>query len=316
VIEVNAGAAPDPNLLDGLMWLRGEGYRIALDDFAIGRNSLDLLDHADIVKMDIRQRLPEALVESVREVRKSRIQLVAENIETAEELTLCRELGFDLFQGDFLQRPETFKGRRAPGSEVVALELALSLDEQRASIEQIEKCIVRDVGLSYRLLRCINSSYYRTPREVSSIRQAILLLGYQELRKICAVILLTSLSDRPAYMSIQALTRAKMCEILGVMAGYHGSDGYFMTGFLSMVDGFLGAPMKECLGELPLNESIRSAILFQLGPMGAALRCVLNYEQGNWEGVSFDKLAGKEIASAYALAVDWADCAHSALRNE
>lgn len=315
VIEVNAGAAPDPNLLDGLMWLRGEGYRVSLDDFDIAQNSPELLDCADVVKLDIQRLSPDDLVESIRKVRKSSVQLVAEKMKTAAELARCRELGFDLFQGHFLQRPETFKGRRAPSSELVALELILSLDEHRASVEQIEKCIVRDVGLSYRLLRCINSSYYRTPREVASIRQAILLLGYQELRKICSVILLTSLSERPAYMSVQALTRAKMCEILGVMAGYPGSDGYFMTGFMSLLDGFLGAPMKECLSELPLNESIRNAILFQLGPMGAALRCVLNYEQGKWGALKFDKLTESEVATAYALAVDWADTAYAALRS-
>jgi c-di-GMP-related signal transduction protein len=106
-----------------------------------------------------------------------------------------------------------------------------------------------------------------------------------------------------------------MCEILGVMAGYSGSDGYFMTGFMSLLDGFLGAPIKECLSELPLNESVRNAILFQLGPMGTALRCVLNYEQGKWTGLKFDRLTETEIASAYGLAVDWADTAYSALRN-
>lgn len=313
VIEVNAAPAPDPNLLEGLMWLRGEGYRIALDDFDL--NCTPLLDYADIVKLDIQRLSPEELVDCVRVARKARMQLVAEKIETADELERCRELRFDLFQGFFLQRPVTFKGRRAPTSEMVALDLVLSLDEHRASVEDIEKCIVRDVGLSYRLLRCINSSYYRTPREVSSIRQAILLLGYQELRKICSVILLTSLTDRPAYLSVQALTRAKMCEILGVMGGYHGGDGYFMTGFMSMVDAFLGEPLKECLAGFPLGEPIRNAILHQLGPMGAALCCVQNHERGKWDGLKFDRLTDTEIASAYALAVDWADSAYAALRN-
>ncbi|MEO8314448.1 MAG: HDOD domain-containing protein [Pseudomonadota bacterium] len=315
VIEVNAGAIPDPNLLDGLLWLRGEGYRIALDDFDIASSGAELLDYADIVKLDIQRHSSQELVDCVHAARRSRVKLVAEKIETAEELACCRELHFDLFQGFFLQRPVTFKGRRAPTSEMVALDLILSLDEHRASVEEIEKCILRDVGLSYRLLRCINSSYYRTPREVTSIRQAILLLGYQELRKICSVILLTSLSDRPAYLSIQALTRAKMCEILGVMAGYPGSDGYFMTGFMSLVEGFLGAPIKECLSEFPLNESIRNAVLFQLGPMGCALGCVINYERGKWEGLKFDRLTTTEIGSAYALAVDWADNAYAALRS-
>jgi c-di-GMP phosphodiesterase len=315
VVEVSAEAVPDRNLVEGLLWLRGEGYRIALDGFDVGRTSIDLLEYADIVKVDVQQQSPQALGDCVQAGRKYHLQIVAQKVETGEELARCRSLGFDLFQGYFLQRPEIFVGRRPPSSEVVALELILSLDEYRASVEQIEKCIVRDVGLSYRLLRCINSSYYRTPRQVGSIRQAILLLGYQELRKICSVILLTSLKDRPAYVSIQALTRAKMCEILSVMAGYPGNDSYFMVGLLSLIDVFLGAPLQECLGELPLSDEMRSALSMQQGPMGSALVCVLNFEQGRWDAVVFDKLAETEIATAYALAVDWADSAHAAVCN-
>jgi EAL and modified HD-GYP domain-containing signal transduction protein len=106
-----------------------------------------------------------------------------------------------------------------------------------------------------------------------------------------------------------------MCEILCVMAGYSGSDSYFMTGFLSLVDVFLGAPLDDCLRELPLNDEMCSALSQQQGPMGAALGCVLGYERGNWEKVTFDRLAETEIATAYALAVDWADSAHAALFN-
>ncbi len=313
VIEVLEGAVPGELLLNGLMSLRNAGYRIALDDFDVRKHFMELLDYADIVKVDVQQHSPEALQESVRVLRNHRLQLVAEKVETAEELALCKALGFDLFQGYFLQRPETFMEHRAPSSRLAALELILSLDDGHASAEQIEMCIARDVGLSYRLLRCINSSYYRRPREVSSIRQAVLLLGYDELRKICSVLLLTSLSDRPAYVAVQALSRARMCESLCERAGLPGHEGYFMTGLLSLADVFLGMPIEECIQALPLNASVRDALLHQRGPLGLALYCVLNYERGIWGRVNFEDLSDEDIAAAYTEAVDWADVAYRAM---
>jgi c-di-GMP phosphodiesterase len=307
VIEVLEGAVPSQKLVDGLSRLRAEGYRIALDDFDIRTECLELLDYADIVKLDIQQHSSEALAQGVAELRRHRVQLVAEKIETGEELARCQELGFDLYQGYFLQRPETFSERRVPESRVAVMELVLSLDEDRAPAEKIEAAIERDVGLSYRLLRCINSSYYRRPREVGSIRQAILLLGYEELRKICAVILLTSLNDRPAYLAVQALTRAKMCEALSSSAGMKGCEGYFMTGLLSLADAFFGMPMQECLRQLPLNEPVHAALLLGSGQLGAALRCVRAHERGDWEQATFYNLSGQDITAAYGQAVEWAE---------
>lgn len=316
VIEVLEGAIPGTLLLNGLMRLRAAGYRIALDDFDIRTEGIELLDYADIVKVDIQQHSPAALAQSVSELRRHRLQLIAEKVETGEELQRCKELGFDLFQGYFLQRPETFSGRRAPSSRLAALELILSLDEARVSAEQVELCIARDVGLSYRLLRCINSSYYRRPREVASIRQAILLLGYEELRKICSIILLTSLNDRPAYVAVQALTRAKMCESLSLKAGRPGSEGYFMTGLLSLADVFLGMPIEECVQQLPLSEPVRKALLCQAGPMGSALHCVLAHERGIWEQSTFDELSELDVAVSYADAIEWADSVRDALGSQ
>lgn len=313
VIEIGGSPACDGYVIEGMMRMRAEGYRIALDGLDPRRDGVEMLDYADIVKVDIRQYTPAQLALVVRELRRGRVQLVAVNVATGEELTRCRELGFDLYQGSFLERPETFAGRRAPSSRLAALELVHSLQDCSISAVQVETSIARDAGLSYRLLRCINSSYYRTPRAVGSLLQAILLLGYDEVRRICSVILLSSLDDRPPYLAIQALTRARMCENLCVKAGQAARGGYFMTGLLSLLDVILGAPLDECLRELPLADPVREALQEQGGTMGAALRCVIAHERGDWEQARFEGIPQQQISAAYAQAVEWAEGVHAAL---
>jgi EAL and modified HD-GYP domain-containing signal transduction protein len=86
-----------------------------------------------------------------------------------------------------------------------------------------------------------------------------------------------------------------------------------MTGLLSLLNVLLGAPLGECLRELPLSDSIHAALLEGRGSMGSALGCVLGYERGNWDQATFEGLATADIATAYAQAVNWADSMRAAL---
>ena len=98
VIEVVESAFADDALRERLVALRAEGYRIAIDDFVGTTSQLALLEHADFVKIDVRDlaaRGPE-LVEVGRSHGSS---LIAERIEDRGTLEWCASLGFDLYQG-------------------------------------------------------------------------------------------------------------------------------------------------------------------------------------------------------------------------
>lgn len=307
VIEVLEGARPDPGLLQSLDLLRAQGYRIALDDFDIRTGSMPLLAHTDIVKVDIREHTPDALAESVRALRRHPVQLVAEKIETVEEWEHCLALGFDLFQGYLLQRPQNVEARRAPTARAAVLQLVVRLNDPGLSLDDIEQAIRRDVGMSYRLLRCINSSYFGMRREVGSIREAVTLLGVGEVQKLCWLMLLSGLDDQPAYLCVHALQRARMCEALCLAAGLPGSEAYFMTGMLSMLDELLGESLPEAIGTLPVGNQIMEALLQRRGDMGLALCCVERYERGDWDSLQFHNLPPERILDTYLQATEWAD---------
>jgi EAL and modified HD-GYP domain-containing signal transduction protein len=141
------------------------------------------------------------------------------------------------------------------------------------------------------------------------VRQAVVLIGLNELRKLCAAVTLAGFDDQPGYVPVQALVRAKMCEDLCVAAGLRGSEAYFMTGLLSMVDVLLQLPLREALGQLPLSAQVHSALLEHKGSLGEALRCSLGYERAQWDGATFMSLSTGAIADIYRQAVVWADTA-------
>jgi EAL domain-containing protein (putative c-di-GMP-specific phosphodiesterase class I) len=94
---------------------RAEGAKIALDDLGSGYSSiLRLADlRPDYVKLDQRlvhgafgDRLRSVLLKAVTEAsRELDIRVVAEGVETEDDLKFCADIGVDLVQGYFLARP-------------------------------------------------------------------------------------------------------------------------------------------------------------------------------------------------------------------
>lgn len=94
---------------------RAEGAKIALDDLGSGYSSiLHLADlRPDYVKLDqglvrgaYKDHPRSVLLKAVTEAaHKLDIRVVAEGVETEEDLTFCIEIGADLAQGYFLARP-------------------------------------------------------------------------------------------------------------------------------------------------------------------------------------------------------------------
>jgi c-di-GMP phosphodiesterase len=307
VIEVLEDVPAEPAVLAGIRRLRARGHRIALDDYSPRRSDRALLDVADIVKLCIAQVVGEELTRTVRELKDRGLTLIAEEVETVEQFEQCIAMGFDGFQGYFLQQPQTFKAQRAPASKIGALRVIAALSDDETSIEEVEKVLSQDVALSYRVLRCINSSYYNLPRKVDSIRQAVVILGLDNLRQLCTLVSLQGFDDRPPILFVNMMTRARMCEQLGKLAGQQQTGAFFITGLFSMLNVLTGVPTAQILEALPLAPPVTAALLTEEGELGAALKCVRAYERGRWEQVVFGKLPQNVIRAAYVDAVFWAE---------
>ncbi len=313
VIEVLEDVRAQERVIESLKALRSRGHPIALDDYWPGVSDARLLDFADMVKIEVTHPERTELEQLVRALKARRFRLIAENVETPELFEQCVELGFDGFQGNFLQQPQTFGAKRIPTSRLGMLRLVASLYGEEYSVEAVERLLAQDVSLSYHVLRCVNSSFYNLPRRIDSIRQAIVILGLDALRQLCALLSLQGFDERPSSLFVNALARARMCEQLGRLAGASDTGPFFITGLLSLMNAILGLPMEKVVDELPLATPIAEALLSGTGVLGEALQCTRAYERAAWSHVRFREVPQSLIRAAYVDSLFWAEKARSLL---
>ncbi len=311
VIEVLEHVRAKPAVLEGIRTLRARGHRIALDDYSPQTTDPLLLEVADIAKIEIAQIAAEALPGLVKELKDRGLQVIAEQVETVEQFEHCIGLGFDGFQGNFLQHPQTFSAKRVPSSRLGTLRLVASLQNEDYSLDEVEALLSQNVSMSYHVLRCINSSYYNLPRKVDSIRQAIVILGIESLRQLCGLLCLQGLEDRPPSLYIHAMTRARMCEQLGRLGGAKDCGPFFITGLFSLLGALVGMPTQKIIEELPLSAAVSRALVAGEGPLGEALQCTRAYERAAWNHVVYAGLPANLIRAAYVDALFWAEQARA-----
>ena len=128
-------------------------------------------------------------------------------------LRLLRTGGMPLFQGYFFCRPELMRGRRIDANRAALLDLLAALHNPETELADLQSKIALDVGLSFRLLRYINSAFFGLRQQVRSIGQAVALLGLEHLKQWATLTVFTSIDDKPAELTITALVRARFCEL-------------------------------------------------------------------------------------------------------
>jgi c-di-GMP phosphodiesterase len=307
VLEVLEDVVVDEAVLEGLRLLKGAGYRLALDDFTSEHADSRLLELADSVKVDLLGEPADRLEATARMLAARGLEMIAEKVETREQFDRCVALGFTGFQGYFLQRPETFTGQRAPTFRLPAMQVLAELQQPDYTADKIERLMSQDLGLVHRLLRCLNSGYYNLPRQVTSIRHAIVILGRENLMRLCAAVALAEFRDRPDWLLVNALVRARMCELLAPPRAGREAGGFFFAGLLSHLDALLGMPTTQAISGLPLTASVEQALVSQTGPIGATLRGVRDYERGQFDAIAGAGLDERQLRYAYLEAVEWAE---------
>ena len=190
------------------------------------------------------------------------IKLLAEKVETKEEFDQAAEMGYTCFQGYFFSKPVIISGKDIPGFKLTYLQMLQEINSPEMDFRKIEDLIKREVSVSYKLLRYINSAFFGLRRKVESIRQALALLGERNIKKWISLIALSSMGeDKPMELAASSLIRAQFCESLAPKMGMRDREhDLFLMGLFSMIDAIIDRPMAEILDELSISEDIKVAL--------------------------------------------------------
>lgn len=313
VVELLENIPPDREIVDVCRKLKAKGYTLALDDFEYDPMYIPLIDQADIIKVDYLATLGEERRRIIELSGRPELKFLAEKVETIEDFNEGMEMGYHYFQGYYFSKPVIVSGKDVPSYKLNLMQILKELQQPRIDIGRLEKIIQRDVSLSYKLLRFINSAAFGLVRDIRSIRHALNLLGLVEFRKWMSMVLLSQLgSDKPDELMINSLIRAKFSELIAESTGQKSKKSdYFLMGLFSLIDAFLDRPMTDILVELPIPAEVKDAILEQTGVMGDVLRMITHYEQSKWDTVAQVcqslNIQEQEVLTHYFTSIKWAN---------
>jgi len=309
VFEVPADLPVTPEIAAMCARLHAHGHALALDGFAAGLPAEALLPYARFVKVDALDTPLEDVAALASGLVAKGLTVIAERLETEEAFQAARAAGCSLFQGYYFCRPQTVSVKRMAASQITQMQLLAALMRPNVPLAEIEELLKRDTTLSYRVLRTVNSAGFGLRREIGSIREALLMLGLDQVRKWASLWTLASLNKGPSELLTMTIVRARTCETVGQALG-RAEQGYFLLGMCSLLDALLGQPMDQVVAELPVNAEIRGALLGEPNAARQVLEAVARYERAEWlESSTAAATVGLDedtLPQAYLDALAWA----------
>ncbi len=314
VVEILETVKPGKKLLGICKDLHSKGYTIALDDYEHQKVWAHFYPFIKIIKVDIQQTNFDEIKEIIDAIKDHpHIELLAEKVETYQEYDQAQQLGFKYFQGFFFAKPEMIKTKSLSPSQLAMAELLYETSKPELDLASITSVFERDVSLSYKLLRYANSAIFKRRSDVSTIKQALVILGSSELKRFLGLMFaITANPDKPTELIKLAMTRAKFCELVAQnMKPQLDESIAFLTGLLSMIDAILDEELDVVLGKLPLADEIKEPLLTRKGVMAAIIKLVELIEHAQWDKTTIVmeklKLDKEQAVINYNNALAWAD---------
>lgn len=296
-----------------LRTLRERGFQLSFGHMVLESAYAEWLPLADYIKFDVSVLRPEQIAFLTRYAeRSSSAQLIAEKVEDEQQYQMLQGMGFTLFQGFWFARPALVEPRMIAPAQANIIQL-INLLRQQAHPDAIEEVLKKDAGLAFNLMRLINSAGLGLTREITSFRQAVLILGVKKLFRWAALLFTASrFGNLPASVGKTAVVRGRMMELLALeLWGDHEADLAFVVGVFSLLDVMLRMPMCKALELVQVPEAVTSALLHNEGELGGLLQLAKSCESmGAFEldrSSSLSRLNAPQINTAHLQALAWTE---------
>lgn len=315
VLELLETVEITPQVVERCKELKAKGFSLALDDFLFNDVYLPLFSVVDIIKIDLTILKPGELEVYVNRLRHWPVRLLAEKIDSPEQAKHCLDLGFELFQGYYFAKPSILSGRRTDPARIALLRL-LGLVLSDADVADLEQVFKHDPGLTYNLLRLVNSVGMGMQQKITSLRHAIVVLGRSQLQRWLQLLLFAHHGEGNLHDPLLQLaaTRGKLMELLARHIAPRDrelEDQAFMAGIMSLLDTLLAMKMEDVMGQLSLPEKVRAAVLGREGVLGDLLRMGEMLEHNDYDAAMgllprYPALRLSDLTRSQIEALSWA----------
>lgn len=296
-----------------LTGLRNRGFHLAFNHTVLQSAYAPWLPLADYIKLDLSGLAPDQLAVLISYAgRHCKAELIAEKVETAQQYDMVSSQGVQLFQGYWFARPSLVETKLLAPAQASIIDLINHVRNQ-SSTDDIEQVLKKDAGLAFNLMRLINSAGFGLNREITSFRQAVMLLGLKKLFRWAALLLTASRTGgAPSSLGQTAVVRGRLMELLALETlPPEDADQAFVVGIFSLLDVMLSMPMDKAVGLLNVPEAVSAALLRREGFLGDLLTLAEACESS--DDAVFNRTAGllhltsQQINLAHLQALAWAD---------
>ncbi len=313
VIEVLETVKADPKIMEKCRSLKQAGYLIALDDFLPNEDVIQLVQYADIIKIDFLSMTHEQIGRVVNALRRPGLRFLAEKVETKEDFELARTMGFSYFQGYFFSKPVIISEQALRPLPINYLRLIQEVNNPNMSFQTIANIIQEDVALSYKLLWMVNTVGFGYVNKIKSVQHALSALGEIELRKWISLIAMMGINkDQPTELLYASLIRARFAELLSLrLHKRYPQTSMFMMGLFSLMESIMQRPFEKIFKDIAIEEPVQDALQHDQGPFAPVMRLIVAQERGDWEEVAQQcsnlSISSDGASSIYVDSLKWCD---------
>lgn len=313
VIELLESIEPTDTNYELCRELFHSNFNLALDDFVYKPQWDRFLKLVKLIKFDITITPLDDIHPIIKKLKDHKqIKLLAEKIETQEEYEVAAGMGFDYFQGYFFAKPTMMKHNDIDYNYGLVVAIYAEIMGPNPDLTKIAALFELDAALAYKLLRLINSGVFPIQSKIASLKQALVYLGQERLKKFVSLIVTAhTAGKKPAELMQVCVVRARFCELIAKKVAKHQSGEAFLTGLFSLLNAILDQPMSLLVEKLPFQDEIKAALLEEKNTLYYILKVVKAYETGSWwaleQAVIFLNIQSDILPELYQKSVDWAD---------
>lgn len=320
IIEILQSVPYDRETVHACQRLKELGYAIALNECVDDPRTASFAPHVDILKVDFQATSPAEQDHLVHRYRHLNLRMLAGKVETESEFVRASQLGYHYFQGYFFASPTVLQTTRVPASQMSGMRLLKEIQREDLDFAAVEAIIRRDISFSHALLTYLNSAAFHWANRVESIRQGLVLLGSDQIRKWVWMASINSLGqNRPPILMARVLMRGRFCEEIVASANLNiGDADPFLVGMFSLLDAILRRPLREILAELNIGRQIRSALLGTAeegDPLALVLGIVKAWERSEFQVVDTAAraihLSPDALNACYLRSLEWVESVHA-----